>query len=761
MMNMHNLPPHGRDALPALAESRRDVDGYRGGAAPEFDSRESPLRATLLKYINLAFKHKLMIACFCVAALFAGFVVTYMTTKLYAASTTVKIDRAAPKVLKAESQLEGGADPQFYQTQYELIKSRSLAERVAISLNLGQSDFVAGGAPTLWERLLGRPAAAARDAVQIQARQEQAVSQIMAGLSVQPVALSSLVRIGFTGPDPRWAQRISIAVAENYERSTLDRRFGASKHARDFLDERLQELKLKLQESEKQLIAYAQKEGIVNVDDKQPQVAAALQGVQNALAGAVMDRIKLEQLWQQAQAGDGMGLPQVMSDGLIQGARGRLATLNATYQDKLNVLKPAFPEMVALKAQINETEKQVRAQVGLVRKSIQSQYEAARAQEAALTEKVEQVKADVLELRGRSVEYTILLREVDTARTLYDGLLQQFRELGVVGDVDTNNVSIIDKAQVPGAPASPSLSKNLMISLLLGLMGAAAVIAVREALDDTFKSAEDLEDGLGLSVLGVAPMFVDAAGHGSPIAEVLADPMSPMAEAYRSLRTALQFSTEDGAPKTLLVTSSQPGEGKSTTSAALAINFAQLGQRVLLIDADMRNPSLHKVLKVENAAGLSNFLSGASDASQLVKKCQIDGVTFMGTGPLPPNPAELLARPRFASLLATASETFDVIIIDGPPVMGLADAPIIASKVSGTLLIVETGRTRRAIVRDALKRLDFARARMVGVLLNKFDPSKAGYSYGYGYGYGYAYGGTNYFSYGGQKKPAPELPKTS
>ncbi|MDB5597236.1 MAG: capsular biosynthesis protein [Hyphomicrobiales bacterium] len=759
-MNMHRLPPTSRDMMPALPDSGRGVDmPYRGGAAPEFESRESPLRTTLLRYLNLGLKHKLLIACFCAAAIFAGFVVTFMTIKLYSASTTVKIDRAAPKVLKDQSQLEGGADPQFYQTQYELIKSRSLAERVATSLNLGQTDFVAGGTPSLWSRLLGRgsgPGQVAADAALVQARQGQAVGQIMNGLAVQPVALSSLVRIRYTSDSPHWAQAISIAVADQYERSTLDRRFTASKHARDFLEERLQELKLKLQDSEKQLIAYAQKEGIVNVDDKQPEAAAALQGVQNALAAAVMERIKTEQLWQQAEADTGMGLPQIMNDGLIQAARGRMATLQATYQDKLNVLKPAYPEMLALKTQINETEKQIRTQIALVKKSIQAQYEAARAQEVALLQKVEQTKAQVLDQRGRSVEYTILLREVDTNRSLYDGLLQQFREMGVAGDVDTNNVSIIDKAQLPSVPDSPSLPKNLMISLLLGLLGAAGVIAVREALDDTFKSVEDLEEGLGLSVLGVTPLYVDATGKSSPIQEVMTDPTSPLAEAYRSLRTALQFSTADGAPKTLLVTSSQPGEGKSTTSAALAVNFAQLGQRVLLIDADMRNPSMHKLLKLDNSVGLSTFLSGTTEASQLVKGCSIDGVTFMGTGPLPPNPAELLARPRFASLLSTASETFDIIIIDGPPVMGLADVPIITSMVEGTLLVVETARTRRAIVRDAVKRLSFARARLVGVVLNKFDPSKAGYSYGYGYGYGYAYGGSNYFSYGG-KKSLPEL----
>jgi capsular exopolysaccharide synthesis family protein len=438
---------------------------------------------------------------------------------------------------------------------------------------------------------------------------------------------------------------------------------------------------------------------------------------------------------------------------VIQTSRERLAQLLANYQDKLSILKPAFPEMVALRAQISEIERQVRSQVELVKESIRAQFEAARAQEQAIQEKLDEVKAEVLVARGRSVEFTILAREVDTARTLYDGLLQQFRELGVSGDVDTNNISIIDRAEIPQIHDSPSLVKNLLLALLLSMILAAATIAVLEALDDTFKTPEDLEEGLGVSVLGVAPILA-AAADKTPLSEVLGDATSAISEAFRSLRTALQFTTAEGAPKSLLVTSSRPGEGKSTTSVCLAANFAQLGMRVLLIDGDLRNPSVHRLLSLENGAGLSNFLAGASDSSKLTQICMISGVSVLTTGPLPPNPAELLAGPRFVSLLATAVETFDMVIIDGPPVMGLADAPIIASVAAGTLMVVECGSTRRAIVRDALRRLHFARARLVGALLNKFDPGAAGHSYGFGYSYSYAYGTNSYYAYGPETKPA-------
>ena len=262
----------------------------------------------------------------------------------------------------------------------------------------------------------------------------------------------------------------------------------------NFLEERLQQLKIKLQDSEKQLIEYAQQRGIVNVDDKQPEAVANLQAIQNALSAAVTERLKREQLWLLAQSSNSLALPQVASDRLIQASRDRIGTLQASYQEKLSVLKPAFPEMVALRAQITESQKQIQMQMELIKQTIKAEYEAAHAQELALIEKLEEVKTQVLDARGRSIEYTILRREADAARSLYDGLLQQYRELGIVGEVDTNNISIIDRAERPGAPDSPSLRYNLMIAFALGLLGAAAVAGVREVLDDTFKAAEDIEE---------------------------------------------------------------------------------------------------------------------------------------------------------------------------------------------------------------------------------------------------------------------------
>ncbi len=740
------------DRLPALADEVGGYPAIPGGyptwaEPPGLESMHARGRLALLWLLDVLLKHKLLIGAICLLALAAGFVKTQLTTPIYEASTTIQIDQQAPKVLTKQ---QGAAEdfsrePFFFQTQYELLKSRSLAERVAKNLDPADvSALLQPQAPSLWARLRamlgGQPAPATGEPVTadaIEADQAQVAAMIAGGLTVQPVAMSRIVRIAFTSTSPAVAQKVSVAVADNFVASTLDRRVNAAAYARTFFEERLQQMKLKLEDSEKQVVAYARREGIANVDEKQPEITSRLSSINTALSAATAERIRHEQLWNQAKSGNDLGLPQVMADRAVQTARERRAQLMTDYQDKLNVLKPAFPEMIQLRSQISELDRQIKAQVDLVKESIRVQFEATRAQEQSLGRTLAELRDQSLDLRTRSIQYNILQRELDTNKALYDGLLQQYKELGVASALGTNNVSVVDRAEIPGAPISPRLTKNLVIALLLGLVAAGAVIYVLELLDDTFKGVETIEETFGLTALGVIPL----TPHDTPtlIETIVANPQSGVAEAYRSLRTALQFSTETGVPKVLLVTSAKPGEGKSTTSVSLAANFAQLGLRVLLIDGDLRNPSLGRYLKVENSGGLSNYLASGADVAEITQRCFIENVSLITAGPLPPNPAELLAGPKLAALLSEMSEVYDVVLIDGPPVMGLADAPILSSIAAGTLLVIQSGATRRGLVRAAVKRLRFARARLVGTVLSKFDADRSGYTYSYAYNYSYDY----------------------
>ena len=314
----------------------------------------------IFHYLYLLLKHKYLVSAVVCVFLFAGVIVTLQMQKIYSATTTIKIDQYVPQVFKTQTTQTEQSSQDTLETELELIRSRAVAERVATTLELAQSDFVRAPEPSLFKRLFGGGSSAdpgITEAQAAEARREMAVGQVMGGLSVKPVGQSTIVNVSYLYPNPAWAQRISIAVAEEFEKMTLDMRFSASKYARDFLQEQLDAQKVKLEDSEKRVIEYAQKEGIFDVDSKQPQVDSELQTVQNAYSTAVTNRLSLEENWRQANADDGNSLPQVMSDGLIQGGRTKLAQLRADYQDKLTTLKPAFPEMVALQSQINRNGK--------------------------------------------------------------------------------------------------------------------------------------------------------------------------------------------------------------------------------------------------------------------------------------------------------------------------------------------------------------------------------------------------------------------
>lgn len=737
----------GSQAMALARQQALSLDLRAGEAAADSDE------INLLDYWRIIVKRRWTVLSTLAIVLVTALVGTLLMTPIYRATTTVQIERDTIKVVEVEglTPTESPADRDFYQTQYELLKSRSLAQRVISQLDLANDPvYQEMRRPSPWKALFGGGDDADEEltAAEADAREDAKTSRMITGflanLSIEPVRNSRLVRVHYDSPDPAFSQRVVNAVAEAYIAANLERRFDASSYAKTYLEDRLQQLKLKLEDSERQLVEFAQKEKIVDAVDGSSLSTQSLGELNSAVAKAQDERIRAEARWRQAEAASGLGIGKVLESPIIQALQETRAKLQAEYQDKLSVFKPAYPEMQQLQAQIAEIDKQIGAEVGTIKASIRAEYQAALAQEQLLKQQVAELKDEVLDLQSRSIQYNILKREVDTNRQQYDALLQRYKEIGIAGGVGTNNISIVDRAEVPTNKHSPRLALNMAVALLLGAFGGVLLAFVFEHLDDTLKSPEDLEKQLGLSVLGVIPLL---KAPETP-AKALEDPRSAFSEAYRSVRTALQFSTETGVPRCLLVTSAGPSEGKSTTALTLAKNFAQLGKRVLIVDADLRNPSLHRALGKPNDSGLSNYLAGAAKATEVILATDTPLLMYMPTGPLPPNPAELLMGPKMLSLLSIAAEKFDQVIIDGPPVMGLADAPILANLATGTLVVIEAGETRIGLARNALKRLYAARAHVIGALLTKFSARHAGYGYGYG--------GYNYYSYGGAQKPEPK-----
>lgn len=749
-----NLEPRGQGGRqpPTVLNGSRAVGG-NNEMWFDFEARAKPegeFRSLLFLVVGLAVKYRWLILTFCGVALAIGFWVYLTSTPIYSATATIQIDRQAPRVVKMDTPQEEDSyeSDRFYQTQYDVLRSRLLADRVASDLNLGAaSDFIQPqptSALAKLRSLIFRSATTKTgDQGNLQQRQAVAAGMVRGGLSVEPVENSNLVRISFNSPSPEWAERVANGIADSYIKLNLERRYGATAYARNFLKERLEELKLKLEESEKALVAYSEEKQLVTEGDKQSIAESDLAALNGALQRAVAQRIDAQELWEQANSTNGLALPQVLQDKSIQLLLQERVTLASEYQNKLATFTPAYPDMLKLKAQIDAINREIKSAVDIVKQSLKAQYDSMLQEEALLKKKIDEIKQGVLSTRDKEIQYNILKREADTNRTLYEGLLQQYKDIGVAGAVSINNISVVDRAELPGAPFTPNLQKTLSTALLLGLLAAGILIALLEVLDDTFKSPEELEERLGLPVLGMIPLH-----KGCVLDAVTGSENGHFAEAFRSFRTALQFSTDQGVPKTVLVTSAQPGEGKSTTVLALAVNFAQLGMKVLLIDADLRNPAQHRYLKRNNTAGLSNYLAGREVPERLLQQTDVDGLQFMSSGPLPPNPAELLAGSKMMSLLSMAAEEFDMVVTDSPPIMGLADAPLLASMASGTLFVIATADTHRDAAKTALKRLHFARARIIGAVMNKCNFRS---HYGYNYGYGY---GLEYYGYGQQNATA-------
>lgn len=717
----------------------------RGGDEDEID---------LLAYWRILVKRRWLVLGVLGTVVALALIATLMMPPVYRATAVLQIDRESVQILQVEG--VGNAEaaaPDFLTTQYELLKSRALAERVANELDIDAATVERLDSTGWWERATAalRPReAVAGDAAAAEGEDGstdgmvelgQAVGIVRGGLTVEPVRNSRLVRIHFDSTLPAFSARVVNAVADGFIAHAIERKFDASSYASKYIEEQLALAKGRLEESERALVAFATKENIVTTGEGGKSLENQNLGALNAsLAAAQDERIRAQAAWSQV-AGGGQLPAGAIGNSILNSLQQQRATLNAEYQQQLKTFKPEYPSMQALKGQIDEVDRQIARERDAVRASIKAEYDAAQARENMLVAQIDALRSRTLDVDNRSIDYNILRREVDTNRQLYDSLLQRYKEVGVAAGagVGTNNISIVDRAVVPTSRFKPNLPLNLAIGLMLGLMLGVLVAFVLEFLDDTLKAPEDIEQHLRMAVLGIIPML-----KKQTVASAMADPRSAFAEAYRSVRTALQFSTDHGVPRVLLVTSPSASEGKSTTALTLARNFAQLGKRVLLIEGDLRNPSLHRTLGARSDTGLSSLLAGAASANQVIMDTDDERLKVVLAGPLPPNPAELLSGSRLLSMLTVAAEKYDQVIIDGPPVLGIADAPILANVAGGTLVVVQAGETRIKTAQAALKRLAAARARVVGGILTHYDAKVAGYGYDY----------ASYYSYGTQPRLA-------
>lgn len=692
------------------------------GRPPTVELRSNKL--DLASFLRLLFDWRWLILGFMAFGLSVATVVTLLTKPLYLSEATLEANPPTVEIFDekstARSQVPGKWN--FVATQVGLLRSRSLALRVAQDLNLASN-------PQFVDQRYD-PAT----------RLKVATNTVAVGLTVKAPEEGQLIGISYVAGSPDLAAKIVNGVAESFIRSNLERQIEASAFARSFLEGQIAKTRADLERSERQLVGYAQSEGIINTGsaagasngDVGSLQGASLVALNAALADATSKRIAAEGAYRGAQS-RGNTSDVVASTQALRQAK---ETLEAEYQEKRTLLKPGHPDMISLRSRIDELTRQMQNEtaqvVGGRANQLLGEYQAAALAERELQARVAALKGSVMNLRGRSIQYNILQREVDTNRALYDALLQRYKEIGAAGGIGTNRISIVDRGDVPSQPHTPKLAFNLLIGLILSLIAGVGTAVALEFLNDTIKSTDEVRRKLGVDCLGAIP---ETSSKGSFI-EDLKVFGSPISEAYAALAGTLRFATETGAAKSLLIASTQHSEGKSSTALALARNYARLGKTVLLIDADLRNPTF-KVANIEQ--GLTPLLTTGGSVNDHMFMTRYSNLWMMPCGRKPPNPADLLATGRFKAILAEASQRFDFIVVDGPPVLGLADSPSLAASCGGTLVVVEAKRTRTAAVRAAINRLDHSGAHLVGVVLTKVAARASSYGYGYGH---FSYGDT-------------------
>ncbi|WP_201244482.1 GumC family protein [Halochromatium salexigens] len=724
----------------------------------------------LRRYWHMLLRRKWILVAAVVLALLVGLVMTYRTTPVYQATLLLHIEPQNDRFLEYQEDVELGesrSDKDFYQTQYELLKSRNLASRVIerLGLQTRSAPRQSSDASALAEvsaglrRLLGggQDAQSARDTPGNNgASSSNLEGALLSRLTVSPVRGSRLVRLHYASPNPREAAQILNAWAESFINMTLERRYDATVYAERFLEERIKQVRANLEDSEARLVAYAKERQIYDLEDRLGSAKQRLTAFRNALTAAQTEAIQAAAAAGRDDVGqddDGLATLMMLDSGVIEQLKERKVDLQIAYRDQLNRFTPDFPDVEQLRQQINEVDEQIAQEVELIRTALEQDYRAKRREQAALQTEVDALEQELLALQDRNTDYQTLKRDVETNSQLYDGLLQRMKEVGVVAGITANNISIVDSAQIPRSPFKPSLRSNLMKALMLGLVVGALVIFLVEHIDDTIKTSDDVETRLHAPVLGVIP-YASARAYGIEDQEVpllaAVDPQSPVAEAVRSLRTQLLFATAEGAPKVLHLTSAGPGEGKTTVATSIAIAFAQAGAKVLLIDADLRAPSLHRVFDLPNSVGLTNYLAGSMQPAEIAQPTATTRLFSITSGPLPPNPVELISSAKMGELIALAAERFDYVLLDGPPVIGLADALVLANLARGTVFVADAESTRYGAMEGAVKRLKAAHANIIGAVIDRLGKVGSGYGYGYGYDYQYTY------HYGGRETALPE-----
>lgn len=731
--------PTGQALHPFYADYDRYLN-YRS----HMDAEGDEFSIDFVKIFWLVVHYRLLIAAIVFVSVICALLVAFLQTPYYRATAQVEIQSESAKVLQDLDVMANSSDFRIYETAREKMRSRDLARRVVFELNLAdQAEFIAP-APVfsisnIFAKAFGVTSNNSIEELTPEERSKMAVKIVRENLGTTLERNTSILNVSFSHPHPKFAERVTNQIVMSYIDQNVDKRSETSKLAKQFITEQVLETKQKLQDSERELVAYAERAGISATGGENSLISQNISELNKTLAESIHERLKIERLIQQILEGNAGTLPEVFKSESIQKTKQKIAELSAEYQQKLSTFKPGFPEMQRLRLQIRELQKQVQLEVNAIAKSTQIQFDQAVAKEEAIRQEVAELEKKQTEFQKKNIQYTILKREVDSNRLQYESLISKLNDVGVGSQLRSSNVSVVDRAIQPDFPYSPNKKLYLLVGLAMGMLLSGGLIFVFELINNTFSVPDQIERDLNLPVLGIVPKVAP-----EKIDEELELPNSAIAEAYRTLRTSLQFSGLDSDHKMLAITSSEPSEGKSLTSKRIGEEFANLGKKVLLIDADLRKPRQHRAFNADNNMGLSNLLANVvqpEKVNAIFRATHHPNLTLITAGTIPPNPPDFLVSQKMGLLLHFCKKRYDLVIIDCPPVIGLADAPIITRQTDATLLVVSAKQATRKSAMNAVKRLRASGANLIGATMSKFEVQK------FDYNYSYRYMQSNYYQY--------------
>lgn len=663
----------------------------------------------------------------------------YTARPVYQATAQILIDKATPKVLPIKELVDMGT--QDFQTEYQLLRGRALLEKVVAKLNLQKHPELQTG-PTMspWERFqrrfLGKVPSPTVDSDGIPL--PPAVAAVRSRVTVEPLPGGRLVNVRFNAYDPQLAAQVANTLVELYIEQAVDFRFNTTSAATEFLSERLRDQKRKLEEAEKALQDFRRKHSLVNFDE-QGVTSDKVQALESAVMSARMNRISKETLYTQLRS---LSAAQVamssafLASPIAQKMKEEISTLKAEQAKLSENLGEKHPDMVRVRSEIKAAEDKLAAEGQNFIRGAQGDYQLAMNQETTLLANLDGARREALSVNSIAVEFGVLKREVESNRQLFDSLMSRAKETGLETELKSSNVRIVERAEAPGAPISPKHRRNYEIGALIGLALGIGLTLLFEHLDNTIKTPEEVKEHLGLPFLGMVPDVAAKSGstlpRPSPV--ILKNQTSAVAEAYRVLRTNLIFTSADAAGRALLVSSANPGEGKTTTVVNLAASLALNGARVLAVDADLRRPTMHQHFAIAKAPGLSDLIVGKCQASEAIQTTRVKGLQVLPCGYVPPNPAELLGSASMKQVIHALRSHYDWVLIDTPPILAMADTPVLCPLVDGVILVIGAEVSRRPGVQRAIDQMLSLGAKITGVVLNKVNLEKNSYYYGQYYG---------------------------